>query len=75
MTLSLREAIRANRLEEFIVQEEARGIGPINRADLDRALAKVIKAPLSKDQTSRSPLPDGSTGTRTRRGNGRHISS
>jgi hypothetical protein len=74
MTLSLKEAIRANRLEEFISQEEARGVGPIDRADLDCALAKVLKAPRLEDQTSHSPLRDGSTGKRTRQGNGRHIS-
>jgi hypothetical protein len=73
--LTLSEAVKSGRLQEFIAQEEARGVGPIDRADLDRALAKMVKAPQSKDQTSRSPLPDGSTGKRTRRGNGRHISS
>jgi hypothetical protein len=75
MTLSLREAIRANRLEEFIAQEEARGVGPIDRAELDRALVKVIKAPRLEDQTSHSPSRDGSSGKRTRQGNGRRISS
>jgi hypothetical protein len=35
----------------------------------------VIKAPQSKDQTSRSPSRDGSTGKRIRQGNVRHISS
>jgi hypothetical protein len=73
--LTLSEAVKTGRLQEFIAQEEARGIGSIDRADLDRALAKVIKAPRSEDQTSHSPSRDGSTGKQTRRGNGRHISS
>jgi hypothetical protein len=71
--LSLSEAIKSGRLQEFIAQEEARGVGPIDRAELDHALAKMFKSPQSKDQTSHSPLPGGSTGKRTRRGNGRHI--
>jgi hypothetical protein len=73
--LTLSEAIKTGQLQEFIAQEEARGVGPVDRAELDRALAKMIKAPRSKDQTSRSPSPDGSTGKRTRQGNGRRISS
>ncbi len=73
-SLSLSSATRDGRLPEFIAQEEARGIGPINRAELDRDIAALIKAPQSKDQTSRSASGDGSTGKRTRQGIGRHIS-
>ena len=75
MPLSLRKAQKDGRLADFIAQEEARGIGSIERSELDRALAKLIKARQSKDQTSRSPSRDGSTGKRTRQGNGRRISS
>lgn len=60
--LSLSEAIRAGRLDEFIAQEEARGVVPGDRADLDRALELLIKRPQSAGQTSRSPSRDGSTG-------------
>jgi hypothetical protein len=73
--LTLAEALKTKRLQDFIAQEEARGVGPVDRAELERAFAKVIKAPQSKDQTSHSPLHDDSTGKRTRRGNGRRISS
>jgi hypothetical protein len=73
--ITLAEAVKTGRLDEFAAQEEARGIGPVDRSALDAALAKVIKAPRSKDQTSRSPSPDGSIGTRTRRDNGQHILS
>ncbi|MFZ0207810.1 MAG: hypothetical protein WAL59_17195 [Roseiarcus sp.] len=34
-------------MDEFIAQEEARGIGPIDRADFDAVLGKVVKAPRS----------------------------
>lgn len=66
--LSLAEAQRLGRLDEFIAQEEARGIGPIERADFDAALAKVVKEPRSKSRTSRSASRDGSSGTETRQG-------
>lgn len=73
-SLTLAYAMKSGRLQEFIAQEEARGIGPVDLADLDRALAKMIKAPRSKGQTSRSPLHDGSTGRRIRQGNGPYAS-
>ena len=55
--LTLSDAIKRQRLQGFIDQEEARGVGPIDRVKLDKALAKVIKAPRSEGQTSHSPLP------------------
>ena len=71
--LSLSEAIRTGRLKEFVAQEEAR-VGPIERAEFDAAVAALIKAPQSEGRTSRSSSGDGSTGKRTRRGNGRGAS-
>jgi len=68
--LTLKQALEDGRLAEFAAQEEARGIGPIDRAELDRAVAKLIRAPQSEDRTSRSSSGDGSTGKRTRRGSG-----
>lgn len=68
--LTLSEAVKSERLQEFIAQEEARGIGPINRAEFDALTADLVKAQQSKDQTSRSASGDGSTGKKTRRGNG-----
>jgi hypothetical protein len=73
--ITLREALESGRLPEFAAQEEARGVGPIDRAAFGHLLGKAIKAPQSKDQTSHSPSRDGSTGKRTRQGNGRRISS
>lgn len=61
-TLTLVAAIRSGQLDRFIQQEEARGVGPAFHADLDRALSRLIKAPKSGDQTSRSGERDGSTG-------------
>lgn len=52
--LSLIKALQTGRLQSFIEQEEARGIGPADPAELDRGFASVIKAPKSEDQTSRS---------------------
>jgi hypothetical protein len=63
--LSLSEAVRTNRLAEFIAQEEARGIGPIDRADFEAAFGKVVKAPRSGNRTSRSASHDGSSETET----------
>jgi hypothetical protein len=68
--LPLAKALKTNRISEFVAQEEARGIGPIDRAEFDGAVAKVIKAQRSGDQTSRSASGDGSTGKRTRRDTG-----
>jgi hypothetical protein len=73
MRLSLVESIKAGRLTDFLEQEEARGIGPIARAELDALTAALIKAPQSEGQTSHSPSGDGSTGKRTRQGSGRRI--
>lgn len=73
--LTLSSAIKTGRLQEFIAQEEAHGVGAIDRANLDRALAKTVKAPRSEDQTLHSPSRDGSTGKRIRQGTDRRISS
>lgn len=66
MRLSLSEAMKTGRLAEFVAQEEARGIGPANRADVDAALAKLIRQPQPANRTSRSASRGGSTGKRTR---------
>ncbi len=60
MPLSLSYAIKSGRLEEFIAQEEARGVKPISEAEFNDTASKVIKTPQSDDQTSRSLPDDGS---------------
>lgn len=65
--LTLATALSSGRLTDFIAQEEARGVGPINRAEFDAAKAALIRAPRSKGRTSRSSSGDGSSETKTRR--------
>jgi len=72
--LTLAEALKTGRLQEFIAQEEARGVGPIDRAEFDALLKKSATAPQSKDRTSRSASAGNSTGKRIRRGNGPYAS-
>lgn len=64
--LTLSNAISAGRLADFIEQEEARGVGPVDPGELDKALSQLIKSEKSEDRTSRSASSDGSSGTRTR---------
>lgn len=64
--LSLTEAMKAGRLDEFIAQEEAKGLGTVERQALDEHLAQLIKGPRLEGQTSRSSSDDDSIGTRTR---------
>jgi hypothetical protein len=64
--LSLSEAIREDRLLEFIEQEEARGVGPISQKNFDRAVKALATQPRSEDRKSRSASRGGSTGKRTR---------
>ena len=42
LRLTLREALASDRLEDFVRQEEARGIELANGSDLERALALLI---------------------------------
>jgi len=62
MNLTLSRALAEGRLEEFMVQAEAEGIGPISEAEFDESSSQVIRMPQSDDQTSRSPRRDGSRG-------------
>lgn len=62
MTLTLNEALRTNRLEDFIAQAEAEGVAGADRAEFDDVLGCVVKAPQPADQTSRSRGSGGSPG-------------
>lgn len=62
MSLTLAEAIRLKRLDEFAKQEERRGVQPVDQAGLNEALSKAVKPPRSAHQTSRSPSRGGSGG-------------
>eukprot|EP01026_Neomeris_dumetosa_P071812 TRINITY_DN72790_c0_g1_i3.p1 TRINITY_DN72790_c0_g1~~TRINITY_DN72790_c0_g1_i3.p1 ORF type:complete len:111 (-),score=10.09 TRINITY_DN72790_c0_g1_i3:53-385(-) len=60
--LTLRDAIASGRLDDFVRQEEARGV-VADRAAFEKLIKTAAKPPRSADQTSRSPSGDGSTGT------------
>lgn len=64
--LTLAQAIKEGRIAEFVAQEEARGVGPADSADLDAALGRLIRQRRSEDRTSRSASPDDLSGKRTR---------
>jgi hypothetical protein len=66
--LTLAEAVKYGKIQEFIAQEEARGVGPIDRAKFDALLGKAATEPRSEGRTSRSAYAGNSTGTRTRQG-------
>jgi hypothetical protein len=55
--MALSRAIKENRLPDFVIQAEAEGIGPVDRAQFDKMVERVT-APLPVDQTSRLPAGD-----------------
>lgn len=60
--LTLSDAIKTGKLQEFIKQEEARGIGPAQSRDLEKAIKIISTTPTqSEDRTSRSPSRAGSS--------------
>ena len=60
--LTLAYALKRGRLEEFIAQEEARGVGPADMAKLDALLRTASRPQQSEDRTSHSRGRGGSTG-------------
>jgi hypothetical protein len=48
--ITLAEAIKTGRMAEFAAQEEARGVGPIERGAFGSLLGKAVKPPQSEDQ-------------------------
>jgi hypothetical protein len=54
MRLTLREALASDRLEDFVRQEEARGLPLAKGSDLERALALLITQRRLGNRTSRS---------------------
>jgi hypothetical protein len=60
--LSLKDALAAGKLEEFIRQAEAYGVGPVDERWFFAAARNVIKPAKQSDQTSRSASRGGSTG-------------
>jgi hypothetical protein len=72
--LTLSEAVKSGRLQDFIAQEEARGVGPIDQSEFDALTAALVKAPQSEDRTSHSASGDGSSGKKTPQGSGPYAS-
>jgi uncharacterized protein YehS (DUF1456 family) len=64
--LTLREALASDRLEDFVRQEEARGVELANGSDLERALALLITQRRSEDRSFAAALEKSSAG-RSRR--------
>jgi len=64
LRLTLEDARTRGLLAEFVAQEEARlaGIPVADRGEFDEAVATLVRAPQSADQTSRSAVRGGSTG-------------
>ena len=58
--LTLSEAKKDGRLEEFIAEQESKGYGPIDAVEFEDTAATVIKTLPQDDQTSDSPRRDGS---------------
>ena len=60
--LTLSDAQKEGRLDDFARQEEARGIGRTDRDRFDKTLSVLIKSPPAEGQTSRSASRGGSNG-------------
>jgi len=56
LRLTLREALASDRLEDFVRQEEARGVELANGSDLERALALLITQHRSVDRSFTAAL-------------------
>ena len=54
--LTLRNALASDRLEDFVRQEEARGIELANGSDLERALALLITQRRLEDRSFTAAL-------------------
>ena len=60
--LTLSEALRSDRLAQFISEAEAAGVAAVDKAEFEEAVRLVATPPQQSDRTSRSPSGDGSTG-------------
>lgn len=58
--LTLTAAIKADRLHDFAVQEETRGIGPADTRAFSAVVSRATKPLQLADQTLRSASRDGS---------------
>jgi hypothetical protein len=58
--ITFKEAVKTGQLQQFIAQEEARGIGAIERLELDAAIAEALKKIRANRRTQQSPSRNGS---------------
>jgi hypothetical protein len=63
LRLTLSEAIKTQRLQDFIAQEQTRGVGPADTVQLEAVIRALATQPQSENQTSHSSSADGSTET------------
>ena len=61
-SLTLNEALRSNRLADFIAQAEAEGVAAADEAEFSDAMKRLVKAPRPVGRTSRSRGGGSSTG-------------
>jgi hypothetical protein len=60
--LTLSNALKAGRLQEFVAQEEARGVGSVDRKEIDAAIKRLATTRTqSEGRTSHSPCGDDSS--------------
>lgn len=60
--LTLSEAIKTRKIQEFIAQQEAAGMPAADAKEFEKSLETVIKGTPQEDQTSHSQPRDGSSG-------------
>lgn len=60
--LTLSEAIKTRKIQEFIAQEEARGVAPADLKEFQNLADRLIKDTPQEDRTSRSRVRGGSSG-------------
>lgn len=60
--LTLTDAIKEGRLDDFVLQAEQDGVGPALKEDFARAMTAIVRNAQSDDQTSGSPRRDGLPG-------------
>jgi hypothetical protein len=60
--LTLSEAIKTRKIQEFIAQQEAAGIPVADAKEFEKSLENIIKGRPQEDQTSRSQRRGGSSG-------------
>lgn len=59
--LSLADALASNKLDDFITQAEADGVGPADRTQFEKMVERIT-APQPEGQTSRPRAGGGSRG-------------